>query len=70
MKLYTFSIVRNTFPEFSDKLPYVVGIVEREDGSRVAAYIEGYQEGMQIQIGMPMEPAGTQINGLEVFRFC
>lgn len=63
MKIYTYSVLYSTFPEFADKLPYAVAILEDDDGKRQAAYISGYQEDMVLQIGQEVELCGEAGTG-------
>ena len=63
MKIYTFSILYGSMGEYVDKVPYVVGIVEDENGVRQSAYIEGYEEGKTVEVGMDVTVKGTGENG-------
>ncbi len=69
MKIYTFSIIYNTFESYEDKLPYVVAIVEDEQGARFGAYVENYQEGMEVHVGDSVECVGTGETGSLICRF-
>jgi uncharacterized OB-fold protein len=53
--LYTWSIVRrNDLPPFGQRVPYIVAIVELEEGVRMMTNIEDCAED-QIRIGMPLQ---------------
>ncbi len=69
MKIYTYSIIYNTFESYEDKIPYVVAVVEDEEGNRYGAYVEGYKEGMEIHVGDSVERVGTGETGNLICRF-
>ena len=58
MRIYTFSVLENTFDEYADKLPYAVAIVEDEDGKRYSANILNYEPGQKIEVGMEVKAVG------------
>ena len=62
-KIFTYSILRSSTEAFADRLPYCSAILELEDGSHVAALVDGYVDGMTVEIGMEVEavesPEGT-----------
>ena len=50
-KVYSFSIVRRaSVPEFSDRVPYVIALVELNEGPRIMANILG-DNALETQIG-------------------
>lgn len=52
--VYTFTIVyQNDLPPFRDRLPYVVAIVELEEGVRMTSNVEGC-EPEDVRCGMPV----------------
>lgn len=63
--IYTYSILYSTFPAFTDMLPYVSAILEREDGTRFPCLLEGFTEGMEINIGQEVKYLGTNEVGQE-----
>lgn len=52
--IYTYSIVHVSSVDFQGKTPYLVAVVEDIDKKRHSEFIEGYKEGMEISIGMPV----------------
>lgn len=69
MKIYTYSILYNTFEEYAGKVPYVVAIVEDEDGKRQAAFIENYTPDQKVEIGMEVETVGHSETGNLICAF-
>lgn len=66
-KIYTYSILYSTFPIFTEKLPYVSAILEREDGVRFPSLLEGFTEGMEVNIGQEVKYLGTNEEGKETY---
>jgi uncharacterized OB-fold protein len=66
--IYSYTVINSTTEAFKDQTPYLVAIVTRADGSRVAARVEGYTPDKQIHIGETVERAGTDASGNEFFR--
>ena len=55
--VYTFTVVyQNDLPPFRDRLPYVVAIVELDEGVRMTSNIEGIAP-EDVQCGMPVQVA-------------
>ena len=54
-KIFTYSILRSSTEAFADRLPYCSAILELEDGSHVAALVDGYVDGMTVEIGMEVK---------------
>ena len=52
--IYTYTIIRVPVEEFAAEAPYITAIVEREDGSRFMAKVDGYMDGMEVKIGQPV----------------
>jgi len=67
--IYTYTIIYSSTEAFKDKTPYVVGIVEKPDGTKTAALIEGYKENMPIAIGIPVVFDRADQGGNPVYRF-
>ncbi len=52
--LYTYSIVhRNDLPPFGDRVPYVAGVVDLEEGPRMLTNVEGVAF-EDLRVGMPL----------------
>ena len=72
--VYTFTVVyQNDLPPFRDRLPYVVAIVELDEGVRMTSNIEGIDPeqvvcGMPVQVAFREEPRGDETIALPVFR--
>ena len=59
--LYTYSVVRrNDLPPFGDRVPYVAGIVELEEGPRAMTDIVEVEPD-QVRIGMALEATFVEI---------
>ena len=58
-KIFTYSILRSSTEAFADRLPYCSAILELEDGSHVAALLDGYVDGMTVEIGMEVKNVGS-----------
>ena len=67
-KIYTYTIIYSSTEEFKDKTPYAAGIVEIEQG-KVAALIEGYKDGLKIEIGMEVDFSHLDAKGNAIYRF-
>ena len=73
--VYTFTVVyQNDLPPFRDRVPYVVAIVELEEGVRMTSNIEGVAPedvrcGMAVQVGFREEQrAEDDVVSIPVFR--
>jgi uncharacterized OB-fold protein len=73
--VYTFTVVyQNDLPPFRDRVPYVVAIVELEEGVRMTSNIEGCAPeevrcGMAVRVAFREEPRGDgEVVALPVFR--
>jgi uncharacterized OB-fold protein len=72
--VYTFTIVyQNDLPPFRDRIPYVIAIVELEEGVRMTSNIEGIEPekvvcGMAVRVAFREEPRGEDVVALPVFR--
>lgn len=58
-KIFTYSILRSSTEAFADRLPYCSAILELEDGSHVAALLDGYIDGMTVEVGMEVKAVET-----------
>jgi uncharacterized OB-fold protein len=69
--LHTYSVVRqNDLPPWPSRVPYVVAIVELEEGPRLMTNIVGCEPG-DLEIGMPLVVAWEERSGeltVPVFR--
>lgn len=63
MKIYTFSILYNSMDAYAEKVPYVVAIVEDENGNRYSANIMNYQDGQPVEVGMEVKQTGKAEQG-------
>jgi uncharacterized OB-fold protein len=63
VKIYTYSILFSSSQEFKDKVPYVAAILERADGERFASLLDGYKDGVSIEIGQEVHAAGKDAAG-------
>jgi uncharacterized OB-fold protein len=72
--VYTFTIVRqNDLPPFNERVPYVVAIVELEEGVRMTSNVEGVDPeavrcGMPVQLAFREEQRDDETVALPVFR--
>lgn len=53
-KIYTYTVTRNTSLDFQDKTPYLVAILEDDNGNKKSEFIHGYTDGMEIHINDPV----------------
>ncbi|HRR41094.1 MAG TPA: OB-fold domain-containing protein [Syntrophales bacterium] len=67
--LYTYTVIHSAMDEFKSQVPYVVGLLEEEDGKRTVARVEGYRIGKPIRIGMTVACSRVDENGRRVYRF-
>jgi hypothetical protein len=73
-RVYTFTVVHtNDLPPFRDRLPYVVAIVELEEGVRITSNIEGIEPDtvrceMAVQVGFREEARDDGSVFLPVFH--
>lgn len=65
--VYTYSVVYSSSEQFKDKTPYVTAILENESGDRFPAFLEGYEEGMEIWIGQTVWLKETDNKGGGVY---
>ena len=54
LSIYTYTIVRSSTADFAGRVPYCTTILQRADGTRFPALVEGYREGDQIRVGQPV----------------
>ncbi len=59
-KVYTYSIVRTPPKEFENIAPYIVGIIELEEGARITSQIDCDLN--KIDIGMPVKVVFRRIS--------
>ena len=63
VKIYTYSILHSTSEEFKDRVPYVCAILERSNGERFASLLDGYADGMKVDIGQVVRATGQDATG-------
>lgn len=68
-KIYTYSVIYSAAEAFKEKTPYVIAIIEADGTPRHMAQIEGYREGMPIEIGMSVELSGEDKAGNRIYKF-
>ena len=66
--IYTYTIVRSAAEAFKHRTPYLVAVVTRPDGSRVASLVQGWTENAPVQIGSAVELAGSDALGNPIHR--
>jgi uncharacterized OB-fold protein len=57
-KIFTYSIVYSASEAFSDKTPYVVAIIESDEG-KFLSRIDDYKEEMNVAVGVDVELLDT-----------
>ena len=67
--IYSYTVIRSTTEAFVPKLPYVVALLEDENAQRFTAFVEGYTEGMELQIGQAVNFSHEDEAGRKVFKF-
>ena len=56
--VYSFTVVhRNGLPPFRDRLPYVVAVVELEEGPRLTTNVVGLTDADEVRCGMAVRVA-------------
>ena len=58
-KIYTYSIIRTPPKEFENEAPYVIAIIELEEGAKIAAQVDCDID--KVHIGMPVEATFRRI---------
>jgi uncharacterized OB-fold protein len=72
--VYTFTVIhQNDLPPFRDRVPYVVAIVELEEGVRMTSNVEGcppedVECGMPVQVAFREEQRADASMSVPVFR--
>ena len=72
--VYTFTVVhQNDLPPFNERVPYVVAIVELEEGVRMTSNVEGVAQddvscGMAVRVAFREEQRDGETVALPVFR--
>ena len=66
--IFTYSVVHSGIEAFKDKTPYVVALVEENQGISLAR-VEGYTEGKLINVGMDVEFFAEDENGNPIYKF-
>ncbi len=65
MKIYSYTILHSSSEDFQDRTPYLIAILENDKGERVAGIVEGYSDGVTVEINMPVtseiEEDGTAV---------
>ena len=67
--IYSYTVIRSTTEQFVPKLPYVVAVLEAADGARFTAFVEGYEDGMEIKIGQAVTFSHEDEAGRKLFKF-
>ncbi len=67
--LYSYTITHVPTPGFEDKAPYIIGLVELDEGVRIVANILNVEK-EQLEIGMRLKVAWEKLaEGLNYFAF-
>jgi uncharacterized OB-fold protein len=53
-KVFSFTVVYQTIERYQDKVPYIVALIDLEEGPRLTAQLTDVDAG-DVQIGMPVE---------------
>jgi uncharacterized OB-fold protein len=56
--IYSFSEIYVATGEFEDRAPYCCAILERADGSRFAAQVDGFTEDNPVAVGKKVKLSG------------
>ncbi len=67
-RIYTYTVIHVGAVEFSNKVPYVVAVVD-DNESKFLTRIEGYREDLDIQIGMEVQFLKVDENGNCIYSF-
>jgi uncharacterized OB-fold protein len=52
--VFSFTVVYQTIERYQDKVPYIVALIDLEEGPRLTAQLTDV-EASEVQIGMPVE---------------
>ena len=53
--IHTYTVIRVAPPEYAERAPYCVAVLESPEGSLFTAWGDGYQDGMQVSIGQVVD---------------
>lgn len=65
-RIYTYTIIHVGSEEFSERVPYLMAVVEDEQ-SRFLTRVEGYSGDQEIQIGMEVEFFKNNESGKSIY---
>lgn len=68
-KIYTYSIIYTASLDFADKVPFAVAVVESQENGRFMTFVEGYEEGKKIEVGMEVEFSRMNQDGNPIYKF-
>jgi uncharacterized OB-fold protein len=54
-KIYSYTILCSAAVEFAARTPFVCAVIEDADGKRASCILEGWKEGVPVQIGMSVK---------------
>lgn len=67
-KIYSFTIVYSSTEAMKDKTPYLVAIVEKPDGEKISALVEGYRPEAKVQIGSKVAFSRQAAGGSSIYK--
>lgn len=67
-EIYTWTVINSSTEAFKAKIPYLAAIVAKPDGTRVAALVDGWSQGVPIDIGTPVTHVGEDALGNPIYR--
>ena len=67
-RIYSYTIVYSSTEAMKDKTPYIVAIVEKPDGEKVSALVEGYTPQAKVAIGNEVAFCRQGAGGSSVYR--
>ncbi|MFZ5644736.1 MAG: Zn-ribbon domain-containing OB-fold protein [Bacillota bacterium] len=66
--IYTYTIIYTATEDFKDKTPYVVAVVE-DNNQRFFTFVEGYDQNIEVTIGMEVEFVRLDESSRPVYKF-
>lgn len=68
-KIYTYTVVRAPAKAFAEKAPFAIGVLENDGEPKFSAFIEGYKDGMEINVGDIVYFSHTDEKGRAIYKF-
>lgn len=67
-RIYSYTIVYSSTEALKDKTPYLAAIVEKPDGEKVSAMVEGYTPEAKVAIGSEVAFSRQGDGGASIYK--